>query len=168
MSATLLKRLTIFQSPARMSLPKLCLAGSLLISPSQGEFGKWHPGWGWENHKPFFTVYSYRRTSLFFLHVVTKRKVPLTERITEKYWWARVFWPLLWIYHPFCILKRCLDSNPDSCCSKQARYQLRHLSPSLNLYLPSYTFKYGHSNIVNRLARPLAWRAYNQCTKYML
>jgi hypothetical protein len=34
------KRLTIFLSPAGMSLTKLSLAVSNLIIPSQGEFGK--------------------------------------------------------------------------------------------------------------------------------
>jgi hypothetical protein len=42
------KRLTFFTFPAGMSLTKLCLAGNILISPGQGEFGKWHPGWGRE------------------------------------------------------------------------------------------------------------------------
>ncbi len=27
--------------------------------PAQGEFGKWHPGWGREYRKPFFKVYVY-------------------------------------------------------------------------------------------------------------
>jgi hypothetical protein len=30
---------------------------------------------------------------------------------------------------PFYIFERCLDSNPESCHSKQARYQLSHPSP---------------------------------------
>jgi hypothetical protein len=29
----------------------------------------------------------------------------------------------------FCIFERCLDSNPESCRSKQVRYQLSHPSP---------------------------------------
>jgi hypothetical protein len=33
-----------------------------------------------------------------------------------------VCWPLLCLCRPFCIIERCLDSNPESCCSKQARY----------------------------------------------
>ncbi len=32
--------------------------------------------------------------------------------------------PLLSNCRPFCNFERCLDSNPKSCCSKQARYQL--------------------------------------------
>jgi hypothetical protein len=41
-----------------MSLTKLSLDGNNLTIPGQGEFGQWHPGWGRENRKPFFTVYS--------------------------------------------------------------------------------------------------------------
>ncbi len=44
------KRLTIFPSPAEMSLAQLSLEGNILIIPGQGEFGKLHPGWGQENH----------------------------------------------------------------------------------------------------------------------
>ncbi len=40
------------------------------------------------------------------------------------FWQARMCWPLLCLCRPFCILERCLDSNPESCRSKQARYQL--------------------------------------------
>jgi hypothetical protein len=39
-----------------MPLTKLSLDGNNLIIPGQGEFGKWHAGWGRENGKPFFTV----------------------------------------------------------------------------------------------------------------
>ncbi len=42
------KCLSIFPSPAGMSLTKLSLVGKNLIIPVQGEFGKWHPGWGRE------------------------------------------------------------------------------------------------------------------------
>ncbi len=42
---------------------------------------------------------------------------------------ARVCWPLFCLHCPFCIYERCLDSNPESCRSKQARYQLYHPSP---------------------------------------
>ncbi len=47
------KRLAVFPSPAGMSLTILSLAGKNQIFPGQGEFGKWHPGWGRENRKPF-------------------------------------------------------------------------------------------------------------------
>ncbi len=43
------KRLTVFLSPAGMSMTKLSLAGNNQKIPGQGEFGKWHPGWGREN-----------------------------------------------------------------------------------------------------------------------
>ncbi len=50
-------------------------------------------------------------------------------------------WPLLCLCHPFCIFERCLDSNPESCRSKQARYQLSHPSPSnLATHLPNTYF----------------------------
>jgi hypothetical protein len=45
------------------------------------------------------------------------------------FWRARVCWSLLCLTgmcHPFCIFERCLDSNPESCRSKQARYQFSH------------------------------------------
>jgi hypothetical protein len=38
------------------------------------------------------------------------------------FWRARVCWP-------FCTFERCLDSNPESCRCKLARYQLSHPSP---------------------------------------
>ncbi len=38
-------------------------------------------------------------------------------------------WPLLCLCRPFCMFERCRDSNPESCRSKQARYQLSHPSP---------------------------------------
>ncbi len=39
------KWLSVFPSPAGMSLTKLSLVGNNLIFPGHGEFGKWHPGW---------------------------------------------------------------------------------------------------------------------------
>jgi hypothetical protein len=36
-----------------------------------------------------------------------------------------------YLCRPFCIFERCLDSNPESFRSKQARYQLSHPSPSI-------------------------------------
>jgi hypothetical protein len=36
----------------------------------------------------------------------------------------------------FCIFEKCLDSNPESCYSKQARYQLSHPSPKKQQYQP--------------------------------
>ncbi len=54
------KLLTIFPSPAGMSLTKLSLAGKNYSWPwkvGQGKFGQWHPGWGREYRYTFFTVY---------------------------------------------------------------------------------------------------------------
>ncbi len=45
------------------------------------------------------------------------------------FWRARVCWPLHCLCRPFCIFERCLDTNLESCRSKQARYQLSHPSP---------------------------------------
>jgi hypothetical protein len=39
-----------------MSLTKLSLDRNNLINTVQGEFGKLHAGWGWENGKLSFTV----------------------------------------------------------------------------------------------------------------
>jgi hypothetical protein len=50
---TVKKILSIFLSPAGKSLTKLSLDGNNLIIPGQGEFGKWHPGWGRDNRWPF-------------------------------------------------------------------------------------------------------------------
>jgi len=43
---------------------------------------------------------------------------------------ARVCWPLLCLCLPFCIFERCLDSNPESCLSRQVPNPLSHSSPS--------------------------------------
>ncbi len=43
-------------------------------------------------------------------------------------------WPLLCLCRAFCIFERCLDSNPETCRSKQRRYQLRHPSFTLNIF----------------------------------
>jgi hypothetical protein len=50
-----------------------------------------------------------------------------------KAWRAGVCWSLLCLCRPFCIFERCLDSNPESCRSKQARYY------NLATHLPSYS-----------------------------
>jgi hypothetical protein len=47
------------------------------------------------------------------------------------FWRARVCQPLLRLCRPFMIFKGCLDSNPEYCRSKLARYRLSH--PSLCL-----------------------------------
>ena len=44
-----------------------------------------------------------------------------------------MFWPLLYLCRPLCIFfERCLDLNPESCRSKQARYQLSQPSSPLS------------------------------------
>jgi hypothetical protein len=48
------------------------------------------------------------------------------------FWRARVCF-----CRPFCIFERCLDSNPDSCRSKQVCYQLIHPSPYFATHLPT-------------------------------
>ncbi len=55
------------------------------------------------------------------------------------FWRARVCWPLFCLCRRFCIFERCLDSKPESCCSKRARYQLSHSSPYLSLPQIWYT-----------------------------
>ncbi len=56
---TLLKKIIGFPVPCRdVTHTKLFLAGYFKIIPGQEESGKWHPGWGQENRKLFFTVYS--------------------------------------------------------------------------------------------------------------
>jgi hypothetical protein len=47
------------------------------------------------------------------------------------FWRARVCRPLLRVCRPFMIFEGCLDSNPECCRSKLARYRLSH--PSLYL-----------------------------------
>ncbi len=42
----------------------------------------------------------------------------------------------------FCIFEKCLDSNQESCRSKQARYQLSHPSPYLATSLLSHQSPY--------------------------
>jgi hypothetical protein len=52
------------------------------------------------------------------------------------FWRARVCWPCHCLCRTFCIFERCLDSNPESCHSKQACYhQLSHLRPYLATHL---------------------------------
>jgi hypothetical protein len=45
------------------------------------------------------------------------------------FWRARVCRPLLRLCRPFMIFEGCLDSNPECCRSKLARYRLSHPSP---------------------------------------
>ncbi len=58
------------------------------------------------------------------------------------FWRSRVCWPLLCLCRRVCIFERCLDSNTESCRSKQARYQFTH-PPLLFIsqcYMKLFTF----------------------------
>ncbi len=48
--------------------------------------------------------------------------------------------PLLCLCRPFCSFERCLDSNPESCHSKQARYKFSLMSPRIHCCCLGYTF----------------------------
>ncbi len=47
------KKVSLFPSPAGMSMTKLSLGRNNQIIPVQGEFDQWHPSWGREKGKPF-------------------------------------------------------------------------------------------------------------------
>ncbi len=49
---------------------------------------------------------------------------------------ARVCWPLLCLCTALYFFERCLDSNPESCRSKHAHYQLSHPSSYIILVVP--------------------------------
>ena len=51
------------------------------------------------------------------------------------FWRARVCRPLLCLCRPFMIFERCLDSNPEYCRSKLARYRLSHPSLLLSMVI---------------------------------
>jgi hypothetical protein len=53
--------------------------------------------------------------------------------------WARVRWPLICFFRPFCIFEIFPDLNPERCRSKQARCQLSHPSPTLSHPSPIYS-----------------------------
>ncbi len=48
-----------------------------VIIPGQGEFGKWHPGWGREYRKAFFTVYLVSYPWEIITSIWTERKCPI-------------------------------------------------------------------------------------------
>jgi hypothetical protein len=59
---------------------------------------------------------------------------------------------LLCLCRPFCIFERCLDSNPESCRSKQARYLLSHPSPFPEHQIPHRNkFPKAPKNFLERL-----------------
>ncbi len=47
-------------------------------------------------------------------------------------------WPFFYLCCPFCIFERCLDSNSESCRSKQARYQRYNQNETKN-FIPEIT-----------------------------
>jgi hypothetical protein len=65
-------------------------------------------------------------TSTCFLHL---SGIPLVF-FCIFFWRARVCRPLLRLCRPFMIFEGCLDSNPECCRSKLARYRLSHHSLS--------------------------------------
>ncbi len=63
----------------------------------------------------FFANVQFKKTTLF---------LSIFARIIFLFFWrASLCWPLLCSCRPFCIFESCLVSNPESCRSKQARYQ---------------------------------------------
>ncbi len=89
----------------------------------------------------FFTINklitaSARETSTFEAHnELPRHRWKKFKNFTK---WEMLFCIFFWrarvlanpgLCRPFCIFERCLDSNPESCCSNQARYQLSHPSP---------------------------------------
>jgi hypothetical protein len=61
------------------------------------------------------------------------------------FWRARVCRPFLCFCRPICIFESCLDSNPESCRSKQASYQLSHPSPFIYPLGCIYTNNWGRN-----------------------
>jgi hypothetical protein len=74
------------------------------------------------------------------IHLPDLQKSPHASQDTSWYifWRAKVCWPLLCLCRPFCIFERCLDSNPESCRSKQARYELSNPAFFLATHLPGH------------------------------
>ncbi len=60
------------------------------------------------------------------------------------FWRAGVCRPLLRLCRPFMIFEGCLDSIPEYCCSKLARYRLSHPSSTGNKQGPTGTFPILH------------------------
>ncbi len=64
---------------------------------------------------------------------IDRNNYPISTRKKVSFWYifwrVRVCWPLPCLCRPFCIFRRCLDSNQRAAHSKQARYQLSHPSP---------------------------------------
>ena len=78
-----------------------------IIIPVQGEFCKWHPGWGWEYRKAFFTVYCI--TYLFS-----------TISHHSNHPWSST---LVYSFRTACSLRLRKDGDLNSCC-RQILFQL--------------------------------------------
>jgi hypothetical protein len=83
----------------------------------------------WTFHKNIILPYN---LSNIFNHTVSKIWLTLILFFVYFLRRARVRWPFLCLCRPFCISERCLDSNTESCRSKQVRYQLSRPSPPLS------------------------------------
>ncbi len=71
----------------------------------------------WENYCEYFMQHS---LETLYIHSKTVTRAPKTQ--STFFLWARVYWPFLCFCRLFCIL----DSNPESCRSKQVRVQFSH------------------------------------------
>ncbi len=99
------KRLATFPSPTGMSLTKLALGGNNLITPAQGESGKWHPGWGRECRQPFF----YSVDSWDF-HTSDKLEFALVTLSASNVYCLRLSWDITMYTKS---RRRSLRGNPD-------------------------------------------------------
>ncbi len=75
--------------------------------------------------KPLFeniTLYLIRSKCSYFQQCNACMCITVIIDLSQIFWRARLCWPLFCLCRPFCIFERCLDSNPESCCRKQACY----------------------------------------------
>ncbi len=92
------KRLAVFPSPAGMSLTKLSLAGNNLIIPTQGEFGKWHPGWGRKTANIFYSVQTVFIVFLGLVFVIDMKYVKFHMHILQIRKVIFTLWSNIWSY----------------------------------------------------------------------
>ncbi len=78
-----------------MSLIKLSLGRNNLIIPAQGEFDQWHPGWGRENGKTFFTVISIYNGELLFYKEILALNKSLNKTNSSKCTNNRIYYTFL-------------------------------------------------------------------------
>ncbi len=88
------------------------------------------PSWGWNPWISQPGSPSEKGSKICLLSVV-RIKFSDHSNIFLIFWRARVCWLLLCLCRPFCMFERCLDSNPESCRSKHACYQLSQPFPYL-------------------------------------